>query len=86
MSLFDVLSVLVAFVGVIFIPVVVMIYKGLTKFTAVDVKLDSLVNSLRDLVIYKDKVHAEMSAQMTEDRRVTNDRLQYLERTIWNHR
>ena len=46
----------------------------------------SIQSDLSHLVADKDRVHAEMLAQMREDRSVTDKRLRWLEENLWHSR
>lgn len=79
------LSVVVAVIGVLLIPALVLLVRGAVKWTRVEVKLDVVTDKLAAIVSDKDRTHAEMLSQMKEDRSATNRRLEMLER-IWIER
>lgn len=72
-------------VGVLFIPVIVLLFRGAIKWTRTEDKLDHAVSEIHELVESKDKVHAAMFEQMRADREATNRRLEWLERA-WMER
>jgi hypothetical protein len=55
----------------------------LMKWTRMEDKLAEVSRDITDLVKDKDKTHAEMIHSMREDRAATNERLTYLERSVW---
>ena len=79
----QVVAILLTAMGVIFIPLIVVLYRGIVKWTRTEDKLDGLVDDVRTLVKDKDETHKEIISQMTEDRKATNARLRWLEENIW---
>jgi septation ring formation regulator EzrA len=77
------ISLILAFLSVLLIPLIVIAFRGAMKWSRMESKLDNVVTSLQDIVKDKDKVHAELTYQMREDRKATNERLTWLERNVW---
>lgn len=77
-----ILGLIISVIGVLFIPLLLMIWRGAQKWTRVEVKLDNAISRLDDIVESKDKVHQALYEQMKSDREATNQRLTYLER-LW---
>lgn len=70
-------------IAVILVPGLVLLWRVSGKWTRVEVKLDSVVDKVAEIIRDKDKVHQEMLAQMREDRAATNTRLRWLEEHLW---
>jgi hypothetical protein len=70
-------------IAVLILPGVALLWRGAVKWTRVEVKLDNVVADLGRIVEDKDRTHAEMIAQMREDRAATNQRLRWLEEHLW---
>jgi len=70
-------------IGVFFIPIIVMLYRGIVKWTRTEDKLDELVRDVQQLVKDKDSTHAAMIQTMSDDRRATDRRLRWLEEHLW---
>lgn len=79
----QIIAVILSAMGIIFIPVVIMLYRGIVKWTRTEDKLDELVSDMKQLILDKDKTHSDMLKQMTDDRRATDRRLRWLEENIW---
>jgi hypothetical protein len=69
----NILQIAMWFIGVLLIPLIAIAFRGAIKWTRVESKLDSLLN-----------LHVQITDQMREDRKATNDRLTWLERNVWN--
>lgn len=80
MTPFEQMSIALGVLSVIVIPLVVFLIRGAVKWTRVESKLESIVEKLGEIVADKDKIHAELIAQMRDDRRATDERLRWLER------
>lgn len=78
-----ILTLIMTFIGVLLIPLLAVLWRGAVKWTRVETKLDNVIEDLKMIVEDKDKVHREMTDQMREDRKATNDRLTWLERNLW---
>ena len=83
MNLGQVLGVILSALAVVFIPLMVMLYRGIVKWTRTEDKLDHLIDDVKTLITDKDQTHKEMLQQMTDDRRATDRRLRWLEENIW---
>lgn len=70
--------------GVLILPALGFLIRITVKWTRVEDKLDHVVSDMRQLVQDKDKVHLEITKQMTDDRKATDRRLRWLEENIWN--
>ena len=77
------LTIVLTCIGVLLLPLIGQAFRGVVKCTRMEYKLDNVVGSLQDIVKDKDKVHQELSNQMREDRKATNERLTWLERNVW---
>ena len=86
MTKFEVLSLLISLVGVIMIPLLVMAFRGMIKWTKTELQLAQVALDLAELIRDKDRVHREMLDQMKEDRHATNERLTWLEQNLWSKR
>jgi hypothetical protein len=72
-------------IAVLLIPGLTLLWRGAVKWTRVEVKLDAVVKDLSKIVEDKDRTHAELAAQMREDRTATNSRLRWLEEHLWKN-
>lgn len=63
--------------------IVGLLVKVIIRWTHIEDRMDAVAKDITDLVDDKDKVHREMINQMREDRHATNERLTYLERSVW---
>lgn len=70
----------------ILIPLLVLCYKLVRKGTLIEANQNMLIEDVKALVENKDKVHAEMLAQMRDDRQATDRRLRWLEENLWKGR
>jgi hypothetical protein len=80
---FQLLTIILSFLAVVFIPTMILLVRGAIKWTRVETKLSEVADDLKQIVIDKDKVHQEMLSQMREDRDATNLRLRWLEENQW---
>jgi len=76
-------QIMLTVIGVFFIPIIVMLYRGIVKWTRTEDKLDELVRDVQQLVKDKDSTHAAMIQTMSDDRRATDRRLRWLEEHLW---
>lgn len=76
-------SILEFVIAVILIPLVVLSYRLVIKWTETRDQLAFITGQLVKINEDKDKVHKELADQMREDRKATNDRLTWLEREVW---
>lgn len=65
--------------SVLLLPLLVLMFRGVMKWTRTEDKLAELVNDVRELVDAKDKTHAAMLDQMRADRESTDKRLRFIE-------
>jgi hypothetical protein len=79
MTHYDWLQITLAAAGVLLIPAIVILLRGAVKWTRTEDRLAELVTDMRELMVDKDKIHAEMLEQMRLDRDATDKRLRYLE-------
>jgi hypothetical protein len=77
------LTLAVAILSVIIVPLLVALFRVMTKFTRLEMKLDQVFSDLQELVHDKDRVHEEITRQMTDDRKATDRRLRWLEEHLW---
>jgi hypothetical protein len=83
MDLAQILGIILSALAVIFTPVMVMLYRGIVKWTRTEDKLDHLIEDVDTLIKDKERTHQAMLQQMTDDRRATDRRLRWLEENIW---
>ncbi len=76
-------QIILTLIGVLFIPIIVMLYRGIVKWTRTEDKLDELVRDVQQLVKDKDATHSAMIQTMSDDRRATDRRLRWLEEHLW---
>jgi hypothetical protein len=76
-------SLILSALSIVFIPMMIMLYRGIVKWTRVESKLEELGSDIKQLVVDKDKTHAEIIRQMTNDRQATDRRLRWLEENVW---
>lgn len=69
--------------GVVLIPLGVTLLRLATKAATLELRIKQSVDAIQQLVQDKDRVHQAIVEQMKEDRKATNERLQYLEREVW---
>ena len=82
----DIANVTIAALSFAFVVVVTMlglIVRITRKWTRIEAGLETLGRDFATLVVDTSKVNQEISAQMREDRRASNDRLTWLERNMW---
>lgn len=72
MTEYELLSTVLAVLGVLVIPLTVFIIRGAVKWASVEHVLGDLGNDLK-----------EMKADIKSDREATNKRLVWLEQTLW---
>lgn len=76
-------SLLVVLITAVFVPMIVVLYRGIVKWTRTEDKLDALIEDMEKLVKDKDATHNAMINQMTNDRQATDRRLRWLEENVW---
>jgi hypothetical protein len=76
---YDVLTLLLAATTVILIPALTILFRGTAKWVRIESKVDYLAENLRAILHDDIKIHQDLSDQMREDRRATNQRLRWLE-------
>ena len=81
--MYSLLTIIVAIIGVVITPMVVVLWRGAVKWSRFETKLDGVIDNLKKIVEDKDKVHQEITDSMREDRKATNERLTWLERNLW---
>lgn len=80
-----ILSVAVSVMGVIVIPLLVFAFRAAIRWKGIEDDLKDIAKDLKEIVDDKNRVHAELSAQMRDDRNATNQRLRWLEENLWKH-
>ena len=75
----DWIAAAVAALTVVIVPILVLLIRGAIKWTRTEDKLGTLIDTMKELIIDKDKVHSEMLAQMRIDREATDKRLRFIE-------
>ena len=78
-------QIILTVIGVLLIPIIVMLYRGIVKWTRTEDKLDQLVRDVEKLVKDKDATHSAMLQTMSDDRRATDRRLRWLEEYVWRN-
>lgn len=76
-------TLLILVISGVFIPMVIVLYRGIVKWTRTEDKLDQLILEVEKLVKDKDETHKQMLSQMTNDRAATDRRLRWLEENVW---
>lgn len=71
-----VLALAVSILGIIIIPLLILMFRAAIRWKGIEDRLSVLVGN-------EDKIHAELIAQMREDRAATNRRLRWLEENLW---
>lgn len=79
MTHFEVTSVILTVIAILIIPAVAILFRGAVKWTRTEDRLENLMTAVGKLVDDKDKVHAAMLEQMSQDRAATDRRLRYIE-------
>lgn len=79
----QVVGLIISFFAVFLIPTMIMLYRGIVKWTRTEDKLDHLIEDVEKLVRDKDATHSAMIQQMTDDRKATDTRLRWLEENLW---
>lgn len=74
-----------SFMGVLVIPALTIMIRGAIKWTRVEDRLDRVIDDLRRIIEDKDKVHQEITRQISDDRRATDRRLRWLEEHVWRN-
>lgn len=78
-----VVTIILSSLGVVFIPLLIMLYRGIVKWTRVEDKLNELVTDMKQIVADKDATHRDLISQMGRDRDATDRRLRWLEENTW---
>lgn len=60
-----------------------MLFRVTVKWTRIEARLEGVAENLQKIVADKDRVHQEITTQITNDRAVTDKRLRWLEEHIW---
>jgi len=69
--------------AIIVIPLVVLLFRIVIKWTRTEDKINEIAADLKGMVVDQDKIHVELAAQMREDRSATDRRLRWLEKNLW---
>ena len=78
-------QIVLSVIGILLIPIIVMLYRGVVRWTRTEDKLDQLVRDVEKLVKDKDATHSAMLQSMSDDRRATDRRLRWLEEYVWRN-
>jgi methionine salvage enolase-phosphatase E1 len=76
-------TVSISFTAVVVLPLVILLFRIAVKWTKTEDKLDIIAEDLKEIVADKNRVHQEITQQMTDDRKATDRRLRWLEEHIW---
>lgn len=76
-------TLLILVISGIFIPMIVVLYRGIVKWTRTEDKLDQLIIEVEKLVKDKDETHKQILTQMSNERAATDRRLRWLEENVW---
>jgi len=82
------LTVVIAFLTLCFLissAAMGVFLRVILKFSRSESKLNMLADDLKELIENKDRIHAELVAQMGRDRDATDRRLRYLEEWHMKH-
>jgi hypothetical protein len=79
-------TIILSVLGIIFIPLMALLMRGAMKWTRVESQLTELIKDVEKLITDKDRTHADILKQMTDDRRATDKRLRWLEEYLWKGR
>lgn len=85
MTTFDWAVILMSIVSVLLIPAIALMINVSMKWTRAQARIESLTEDVRELVVNKERTHAEMLQQMREDRNATDKRLRWLEEYLWRY-
>lgn len=77
------IGIIISFCAVFLIPTLLLLYRGIVKWTRTEDKLDHLIEDVGKLVKDKDETHSAIIKQMTDDRKATDTRLRWLEENLW---
>jgi hypothetical protein len=66
-------------ISVLLLPTLVLMVRGVVKWTRTEDRLSELVTDVKTLVDDQDKVHTAMLEQMRTDREATDRRLRFIE-------
>lgn len=81
--MYVVISVCLSILAIIVIPLVVLLFRIVIKWTRTEDKINEIAADLKGMVVDQDKIHVELAAQMREDRSATDRRLRWLEKNLW---
>jgi hypothetical protein len=74
---------LLSLVFAVLVAVLGLVVRGAVRWTRVEDRLTDFGGDLTRLVQDEERTHRELVEQMREDRKATNERLTYLERSVW---
>ena len=85
MTHYNLITVILSILGIILIPILGVLIRGMVRWIRTEDELKVLVADVRELIENKDKVHSDILNQMRFDRDATNQRLRYLEEYFMSH-
>lgn len=80
---YEAVSLILGLFGIILIPAITLMIRSAVKWAKLESKVDVVIEDLKKLVQDKDKVHNELTAQLSHDREATDKRLRWLEQHLW---
>jgi hypothetical protein len=83
MSIDQKLTLLLSSFAMLILPLIALSFRGIVKWTKVELRLEMLMNDVHKLVDEKDRVHMEIVKTIREDRAVNDKRLRWLEENVW---
>lgn len=77
------LGIILSALTVIFIPLMVMLYRGIVKWTRTEDKLNELIVDMKSLIDEKDTTHREIASVIERTAKALDIRLRWLEEHKW---
>lgn len=85
MTEYDLIVILLTVIGVLLIPTIGVLFRGMVRWVRTEDQLTNLVHEVKELVNDNEKSRGDILRQMTYDREATNTRLRYLEEYFMSH-
>lgn len=74
---------LIAALGLLVLPMLVLMVKGTLRWARAESNLERLISDMLKLVKDNDRVHTAIFEEMRNDRQATDRRLRWLEEHLW---
>lgn len=71
--------------GILIIPLVAFLFRGIIKWTRVEDRLGDIAQDLKEIVEDKERIHKAIYDEMKADRQATDRRLRWLEEWHMRH-